>query len=101
AAHINVVAVIPASTLARTIPAVPRGLMSIWLTRDLSRTTFGYRVSHWSGAATAPRHGIVQLIDRELGQGYYIQMQGDAPVAVLSERRVALWQLRWSSRSRI
>ena len=48
-----------------------------------------------------PRHGVVQLIDRELGQGHYIQMQGDAPVAVLSERRVALWQLRWSSRSRI
>lgn len=37
-----------------------------------------------------PRHGVVQLIDPELGQGHYIQMQGDAPVAVLSERRVAL-----------
>ena len=50
--------------------------------RSLYRSRFGYRVSHCSGAATVPRHGIVPLIDRELGQGYYIQMQGDAPVAV-------------------
>ena len=40
----------------------------------VSLSRFGYRVSHCSGAATVPRHGIVQLVDRELGQGYYIQM---------------------------
>ncbi|MGN6204677.1 hypothetical protein [Humibacter sp.] len=43
---------------------------------------FGYRVPHCSGAVTVPRHGIVQLIDREHGRGYDIQMQGDAPVAM-------------------